>query len=33
MLQYSDTGRVPGIDGAVDLDVSFVDYAAQGSGE
>lgn len=28
MLQYSDTGRVPGIDGAVDLDVSFVDYAA-----
>ena len=30
MLQYSDTGRVPGIDGAVDLDVSFVDYAADG---
>lgn len=28
MLQYSDTGRVPGIEGAVDLDVSFVDYAA-----
>ena len=28
MLQYSDTGRVPGIDGDVDLDVSFVDYAA-----
>lgn len=28
MLQYSDTGRVPGIDGAVDLDVSFVNYAA-----
>lgn len=28
MLQYSDTGRVPGIDGAVDLDVSFVDYTA-----
>lgn len=29
MLQYSDTGRVPGIDGAVDLDVSFIDYAAK----
>lgn len=28
MLQYSDTGRVPGIEGAVDLDVSFVNYAA-----
>lgn len=29
MFQYSDTGRIPGIDGDVDLDVSFVDYAAQ----
>jgi len=33
MLQYSDTGRVPGIDGAVDLDVSFVDYAAKEKAE
>lgn len=33
MLQYSDTGRVPGIDGAVDLDVSFVDYSALGNQE
>lgn len=33
MLQYSDTGRVPGIDGAVDLDVSFVDYSADGKQE
>jgi len=33
MLQYSDTGRVPGIDGAVDLDVSFVDYAVAGKQE
>lgn len=33
MLQYSDTGRVPGIDGAVDLDVSFVDYAAKAKEE
>ena len=29
MFQYSDSGRIPGIDGDVDLDVSFVDYAAQ----
>ncbi len=27
MLQYSDAGRVPGISGAVDLDISFVDYS------
>ncbi len=27
MYQYSDSGIVDGIDGAVDLDVSFVDYA------
>lgn len=33
MLQYSDTGRVPGIEGAVDLDVSFVDYAAEENNE
>ena len=29
MLQYSDTGKVPGISGAVDLDISFVDYSAE----
>ena len=27
MLQYSDSGQVPGISGAVDLDISFVDYS------
>lgn len=27
MLQYSDKGKVPGIAAAVDLDISFVDYA------
>lgn len=27
MLQYSDSGRVPGISSAVDLDISFVDYS------
>ncbi len=27
MLQYSDSGSVPGIKGAVDLDISFVDYS------
>lgn len=27
MLQYSDKGRVPGITGNVDLNISFVDYA------
>lgn len=27
MLQYSDSGKVPGISGAVDLDISFVDYS------
>ena len=27
MLQYSDSGSVPGIEGAVDLDISFVDYS------
>lgn len=27
MLQYSDSGRVPGISAAVDLDISFVDYS------
>lgn len=29
MLQYSDTGSVPGIEGNVDLDISFVDYALE----
>ncbi|MDE7297620.1 MAG: glycoside hydrolase family 25 protein [Lachnospiraceae bacterium] len=29
MLQYSDTGKVPGIGSAVDLDISFVDYSAK----
>ncbi|MDE7324954.1 MAG: glycoside hydrolase family 25 protein [Lachnospiraceae bacterium] len=29
MLQYSDSGKVPGISGAVDLDISFVDYSKQ----
>lgn len=27
MLQYSDTGKVPGVSGAVDLDISFIDYS------
>ena len=27
MLQYSDTGVVPGIKGNVDMDISFVDYS------
>ena len=29
MWQYSDKGSVDGISGNVDLDISFVDYAAQ----
>ena len=28
MWQYTDQGRVPGIEGNVDLDTSFVDYAS-----
>ena len=27
MLQYSDTGTIPGIKGSVDLNISFIDYA------
>lgn len=27
MLQYSDTGKIPGIQGNVDLNISFIDYA------
>ena len=29
MWQYSSTGRVDGIEGDVDLNISFVDYAAR----
>lgn len=29
MLQYSDSGSIPGIAGAVDLDISFIDYSAR----
>lgn len=29
MLQYSDTGRVPGIEGNVDLNISFIDYSLE----
>ena len=28
MLQYSDSGSIPGVPGKVDLDISFVDYSA-----
>ena len=27
MLQYSETGSIPGITGNVDLNISFVDYS------
>lgn len=29
MLQYSDTGKVPGIEGNVDLNVSLIDYSIE----
>lgn len=29
MLQYSQSGTIPGIDGAVDLNISFQDFAAE----
>lgn len=29
MLQYSDTGKVPGIEGNVDLNISFIDYTVE----
>lgn len=29
MLQYSDQGTIPGIDGNVDLDISFIDYSLE----
>ncbi len=32
MLQYSESGSVPGVTGNVDLDISFVDYSLQSPG-
>lgn len=29
MLQYSDTGKIPGIEGNVDLNISFIDYTLE----
>lgn len=29
ILQYSESGSIPGITGNVDLNISFVDYAAE----
>lgn len=29
MLQYSDTGKIPGIEGNVDLNISFIDYSLE----
>ena len=31
MLQYSESGKVPGVSSAVDLDISFKDYSRSGN--